>query len=311
MNTVINNQQTNINNGLLNSNPNATTTPNAPTANLPTTFQPGEIFMNIQAFEAAQRMIRPLSESDLVPATFQKRPANCLIALETAQRIGASPMMVMQNLYIVHGKPAWSSTFLIACINASRKFTPLRYRMTGEKGTDGYGCIAWAIDRDGEKLESPEVTIGMAKAEGWYGKTGSKWKTMPELMLRYRAATFFARTYVPELTMGIQTQDEIIDVTPVSAESVPVASKFEKRKKEAVKAAEPEPENKDEKLFETEPKQPEKSDLEKLAEVIDKKGVPVSAEEVKAFVEKNGEFFSFAMVEPNLDAIAEAILGGK
>ena len=310
MNTVMNNQQANTNTGLLNSNPNATTTPNAPAANLPTTFQPGEIFMNIQAFEAAQRMIRPLSESDLVPATFQKRPANCLIALETAQRIGASPMMVMQNLYIVHGKPAWSSTFLIACINASRKFTPLRYRMTGEKGTDTYGCVAWAIDRDGEKLESPEVTIGMAKAEGWYGKTGSKWKTMPELMLRYRAATFFARTYVPELTMGIQTQDEIIDITPVSAESVPVTSKFEKRKKEASKTA-ADSESEDAKTVETEPKQPEKSDLEKLAEVIDKKGIPVSAEEVKAFVEKNGEFFSFAMVEPNLDAIAEAILGGK
>lgn len=307
MNTVINNQ-TNTNNGLLNSNP--APAPAAPAANLPTTFQPGEIFMNIQAFEAAQRMIRPLSESDLVPVTFQKRPANCLIALETAQRIGASPMMVMQNLYIVHGKPAWSSTFLIACINASRKFTPLRYRMTGEKGTDSYGCIAWAIDRDGEKLESPEVTIGMAKAEGWYGKTGSKWKTMPELMLRYRAATFFARTYVPELTMGIQTQDEIIDVTPVSAESVPVASKFEKRKKEAVKAA-AEPENEDAKPAEAEQKQPEKNDLEKLAEVIDRKGIPVSAEEVKAFVEKNGEFFSFAIVEPNLDAIADAILGGK
>ena len=219
-------------------------------------------------------------------------------------------MMVMQNLYIVHGKPAWSSTFLIACINASRKFTPLRYRMTGEKGTDTYGCVAWAIDRDGEKLESPEVTIGMAKAEGWYGKTGSKWKTMPELMLRYRAATFFARTYVPELTMGIQTQDEIIDITPVSAESVPVTSKFEKRKKEASKTA-ADSESEDAKTVETEPKQPEKTDLEKLAEVIDKKGVPVSAEEVKAFVEKNGELFSFAMVEPNLDAIAEAILGGK
>ena len=309
MNAVMNNQQANTNTGLLNSNPNATTTPNAPAANLPTTFQPGELFMKIQAFEAAQLMIRPLSESDLVPATFQKRPANCLIALETAQRIGASPMMVMQNLYIVHGKPAWSSTFLIACINASRKFTPLRYRMTGEKGTDSYGCIAWAIDRDGEKLESPEVTIGMAKAEGWYGKTGSKWKTMPELMLRYRAATFFARTYVPELTMGIQTQDEIIDITPVSAESVPVTSKFEKRKKETSKTAD-DSESEDAKTV-TEPKQPEKSDLEKLAEVIDNKGVPVSAEEVKAFVEKNGEFFSFAMVEPNLDAIAEAILGGK
>lgn len=104
--------------------------------------------------------------------------------------------------------------------------------------------------------------------------------------------------------------DKVRDARLFSAESAPILSKFEKRKKEASKAA-AESESEDAKTVETEPKQPEKTDLEKLAEVIDKKGIPVSAEEVKAFVEKNGEFFSFAMVEPNLDAIAEAILGGK
>ena len=104
--------------------------------------------------------------------------------------------------------------------------------------------------------------------------------------------------------------DKVRDARLFSAESAPILSKFEKRKKEASKTA-AESESEDAKNVETEPKQPEKSDLEKLAEVIDKKGIPVSAEEVKAFVEKNGEFFSFAMVEPNLDAIAEAILGGK
>lgn len=104
--------------------------------------------------------------------------------------------------------------------------------------------------------------------------------------------------------------DKVRDARLFSAESAPILSKFEKRKKEASKTA-AESESEDAKTVETEPKQPEKSDLEKLAEVIEKKGIPVSAEEVKAFVEKNGEFFSFAMVEPNLDAIAEAILGGK
>nr|DAK88732.1 MAG TPA: hypothetical protein [Caudoviricetes sp.] len=104
--------------------------------------------------------------------------------------------------------------------------------------------------------------------------------------------------------------DKVRDARLFSAESAPILSKFEKRKKEASKTA-AESESKDAKNVETEPKQPEKTDLEKIAEVIDKKGIPVSAEEVKAFVEKNGEFFSFAMVEPNLDAIAEAILGGK
>jgi hypothetical protein len=129
-----------------------------------------------------------------------------------ANRIGMNVISVMQNMYIVHGRPAWSSQFLISCINASGKFSPLRYMMEGEEGKDSWGCRAWAQDRSGEKLVGPLVSVAMAKMEGWYGKNGSKWKTMPELMLRYRAATLFARLYSPELTMGIMTADEVEDV---------------------------------------------------------------------------------------------------
>ena len=261
-------------------------------------FQPGEIFMNIKAFEAAQRMVKPLADSDLVPMTFQRKIGNCLIALETAQRIGASPLMVMQNLYIVHGKPAWSSQFLIACINASGKFSPLRYRMVGEKGNDSFGCVAWAKDKkDGEVLEAPEVTIGMAKKEGWFTKNGSKWQTMPELMLRYRSATLFARTYAPELTMGIQTEEEVIDVTPIVTESRP--GRFEAVVEEA----------KVDYLPESEKKSPaQKTDLEKLADFIAEKRVPVTAEQVKDYVEKQGEIFSFDMIKDMIGDIAEAIV---
>lgn len=254
------------------------------------TYRPGEIFMSISAFEDAQRMVKPLATSDLVPDTFKNRIGNCLIALEAAQRIGAPPLQVMQNLYIVHGKPAWSSQFLIACVNASRKFSPLRYKMTGTKGADDYGCIAWAKDlNDGEILESPEITIGTAKKEGWYTKNGSKWQTMPELMLRYRTATLFARLYAPELTMGIQTDDEvqdIIDVSPVVTEARP--SKFERK-------AEPE-------------KSAEYSDMEKLDGLLIEKGIPLAADVIKEYVEKQGEIFSYDMVAPNIDRITEAIL---
>lgn len=184
-------------------------------------------FGNIADFENAQRMAKALCSSSIVPETYrgEQHIGDCVIALEIANRIGANILAVMQNLYLVHGKPAWSSQFLISCVNASRKFSPLRYRMTGEKGNDTYGCIAWAEDARGEKLESPEVNIAMSKAEGWFSRNGSKWKTMPELMLRYRAATLFARLYAPELTMGIQTDDEVIDITPVVTEPTPKASK--------------------------------------------------------------------------------------
>jgi hypothetical protein len=175
------------------------------------------------AFEQAQRMAKLLTSSSIVPQSYRDNIADSVIALEMANRIGANPLAVMQNLYIVHGRPAWSSQFLISCINASGKFSPLRYKMTGTRGSDEWGCFAWAVDKSGERLEGPEVTIGTAKAEGWMQKNGSKWKTMPELMLRYRAATLFARLFAPELTMGIQTDDEVIDISPIVTDPVRAA----------------------------------------------------------------------------------------
>ncbi len=196
-------------------------------------------FGNITHFENAQRMAKALSSSAMVPETYrgEQNLGSCIIALEMANRIGANVLSVMQNLYVIHGRPAWSSQFLIGCVNASGRFSPLRYRMTGEKDKDNYGCVAWATDKTGEKLESPEITIGIAKAEGWFQKNGSKWKTMPELMLRYRCATLFARLYAPEITLGLHTEDEAIDVVevaPVVTTPVFVPKEITPKKKEKV-----------------------------------------------------------------------------
>jgi len=172
-------------------------------------------------FALAQRVATALSKSTLIPKDYQNNLPNCLVALNMANRLGADPLMVMQNLYIVHGRPAWSSQFLIATANASGKFSPLRYRFTGTKGKDDYGCVCSAICMTtNEVLESTEITIAMAKAEGWFDKSGSKWKTMPEQMLRYLSASFFVRAYAPELSLGIATDDEARDI--IDAESTPV-----------------------------------------------------------------------------------------
>lgn len=199
---------------------------------------PPGAFSTASAFEDAQRMAKLLASSALIPDTFRGKIADCVIALELAGRIGASPLAVMQNLYLVHGKPAWSSQFLIACVNACGRFTPLRYVMAGTG--DDYGCTAWAKDKQDERLESPKVTIRMAKEEGWFGKNGSKWKTMPELMLRYRAATLFTRLYAPELTMGIRCEEEIIDISPVVTETP--MPKFGTKPEEPAQSPTPPPE---------------------------------------------------------------------
>jgi hypothetical protein len=170
-------------------------------------------FGDSDSFQLAQRVATALSKSTLIPKDYQNNLPNCLVALNMANRLNADPLMVMQNLYVVHGRPAWSSQFLIATANKSGKFSPLRYRFTGTKGKDDFGCVCSAVDREtGEVLEGTEITIGMAKAEGWHDKSGSKWKTMPEQMLRYRAAAFFVRCYAPELSLGLSTSDEVDDI---------------------------------------------------------------------------------------------------
>ena len=174
--------------------------------------QSNSAFSSITNFESAQRMALCLVSSDLVPETYRGKDkiGNALIALEMSQRIGASPLAVMQNLNIIHGRPAWSSSFIIAALNTCGRFSPLRFRVEG--AGESQICIAWAYDRSGgEVLEGPQASIAMAKAEGWYQKNGSKWKTMPDLMLRYRAAAFFGRLYAPDVLNGMHTADEVED----------------------------------------------------------------------------------------------------
>lgn len=170
-------------------------------------------FFDLQSFELMQRVSKAFAASDLVPQTYRGNLPNCMIAMDMAQRIGANPLMVMQNLYIVHGTPGWSSKFLIATINACGRFSSLRYEWKGEPGKDDFGCRAWALERDtGERLDGIWVTWKMVKAEGWDSKNGSKWKTMPDQMFVYRAAAFWQRAYAPELAMGLQTTEEIGDI---------------------------------------------------------------------------------------------------
>jgi hypothetical protein len=169
------------------------------------------------SFELIQRAATMMSKSTLVPTTYQNNISNCIIALNMAARIQADPLMVMQNLIIVQGRPTFSASFAIASVNACGRFSALRYEFFGEKGTDEWGCRAWAIERaTGEKLIGADVTIGLAKAEGWYGKNGSKWKTMQQQMLMYRASSWWQRAYAPEITMGLHTDDEIRDIIDIT-----------------------------------------------------------------------------------------------
>jgi hypothetical protein len=166
------------------------------------------------------RTARMLSCSALVPETYRNSPENCLVAIDLANRLGLSPLMVMQNLYVVKGKPSWSGSFCAAAVNGSGRFTPLEFVFVGTPGTDSYGCYADAFRRsNGSECVSDTVTISMSKKEGWYSKSGSKWQTMPVQMMMYRAAAFFARVHCPDILLGIPTYEEVQDTHGTGTET--------------------------------------------------------------------------------------------
>ena len=172
------------------------------------------IYKNTDSFEFAQRQAKSLCESNLVPISYQgqKGLPNCLVALEMSKRMNLSPLTVMQNLNIIHGRPTWSAQFISSQIMGCGRFENFDYLVKGEGETLEVQCSANRI-ADNKIVKGTPVTMKMARLEGW--TKNPKYTSMPELMLRNRAATFFGRQYIPDLLLGVQTSEEVVDIQPL------------------------------------------------------------------------------------------------
>lgn len=170
---------------------------------LPTTVKPQAITL-----DKMMQLSEMLSKSTIVPIQYQNRPENTFIALDLSNRMGISPMAVMQNMYIIQGKPSFSGSFISALIKSSPLFSDVELIWVGEKGKGSYGAYVKATDnRTGKTVKGVTVTMSMANAEGWL--KNPKWKSMPELMISYRAFSFFGRVHASELLNGIYSTDEL------------------------------------------------------------------------------------------------------
>ena len=176
------------------------------------------VWENKDSFNQLLRVANMLSQTSIIPQSYQGKPQDCFVAIEMANRMGVSPMVVMQNMYVVKGKPSWAGQACTMLINSCGKFKDVKHIYTGEKGKPNRGCYVTATRiSDGSQVDGVEVTMQMAQSEGW--TSNSKWRNMPELMLAYRASAFFARVYCPEAMMGVQTAEEVYDAdsTPINA----------------------------------------------------------------------------------------------
>jgi len=223
---------------------------------------------NANNFALLQRMAASLAASDIVPDTYKNKPANCMIALEMANRMDIAAMMVMQNMYIVKGKPSWAGSFVIARINSSGRFAQaLEFVFDGEG--ESRSCYAWTKSHSGAIIKGTVITYAMAKGEGWLSNT--KWKNMPDQMFSYRAGAFFGRVHCPDLIMGMQTAEELEDTRGKGVVEPVVLSKEQmKVVKDEITAGRPEEAKKVIEEIELTPEQKEEIEKE-LSLFYDKK----------------------------------------
>lgn len=178
------------------------------------------VYSDVNLYEQFFKMAENLSKTDLIPESYKNKPENCLIAIDTARQIGAkNPLFVMQNLYIVKGKPSWSGQYCSALVYTN--FRNVKVNRMGDKESGLKGVYITATDKNNNECRGTVITLEMAKAEGWYSKKDkwgnetSKWQSMPEQMLIYRAFAFFARAYCPDKLLGMHDIYEMEDITPV------------------------------------------------------------------------------------------------
>ena len=190
-----------------------------------TTTSKKSVYSSIQSFESAQRIAASLADSALVPNAYrgQQGLPNCIVAIEIANRMGMSPFQVMQNLNVIHGRPSWSSQFVIGLIKTCGQFEGF----TWDRGEGWSECHAFMKDGAGTPVAGPRITLDMAKKEGW--TKNSKWQSMPGVMLDYRAATAFGRLYIPDLLLGLRSveENEVIEAE-VTVAPEPAESKLDK-----------------------------------------------------------------------------------
>lgn len=168
-----------------------------------------------------------IARSNLLPRQYQNNPANVLLALEYGNALGISPVVAMQQIHVIEGKPSASAQLIGGLVrNAGHK---LRVEFDDKTMT----ATATVIRSDDPDYTFVAVwTMDRAKAANLTGK--GNWKTYPAAMLKARAITEVARDACPEALFGVAyTAEELNGDAPVQVQASVVPDDVEGRFREA------------------------------------------------------------------------------
>ena len=149
---------------------------------------------------------KALAAAGLLPDAFRQQPANVLLGMELAGALNLAPIVVINELAVIGGKPSFSAKFMRSLVRRAG------HRLR-ESYTDGVArCVIVRAD-DPEWEHVALWDEAKARQHDYWGK--GHWRKNPELMLKNRALSECVREACPEVLGGIAyTPDEVADFVP-------------------------------------------------------------------------------------------------
>lgn len=188
-----------------------------PKATLPVSVDvnnPTSLYLDTAVFEQIQRVAVMMSRAGLAPSHLrgEGKVADCILVVAQALRWKSDPFAVAQHTFVTQGKLGYEGKLIAAMVNSSGKLKEnLNYEYSGEG--DGRTIVVSGTLKGSEVLRKIDGTVGKWKTANEF------WKKNPDQMLAYRGAREWARRHMPEVLLGVNSEDEIaprtmVDVTP-------------------------------------------------------------------------------------------------
>jgi RecT family len=170
-----------------------------------------------QTFEEAYRIANAVHRAGMAPKGFNSAEM-CMIAIMHGAEIGIPPMLSLQRIAVVNGRPTLWGDGVIALVRASGLCEYIDEEVIGE------GDKRIAVCRTKRKGEAKEISrkfsVADAKTAGLWGKSGP-WTQYPERMLQMRARAFAMRDAYPDAMGGMYLKEEADDFEDKPAKRAP------------------------------------------------------------------------------------------
>ena len=158
-------------------------------------------------------MASVLCKSGLIPSGLNS-PEKVFVALQWGHELGLSPMVAVNNVAVINGKPTLSADIMSAIVKRSPEYGGIEWVEMSNKKAE---CKITRILPNGEKeTQTSSFSIEDAEKAGLLGK--DVWKKYTKRMLKHRCLSSGLKDMFPDLLAGLYDPEEMESIQPTTTE---------------------------------------------------------------------------------------------